>query len=68
MKRTMPKGFRPATGDARPRVAVVFDEALFEKICFIAQKEGKGFSAMVRELCQVGILCLEESDMHEEKV
>jgi len=58
----MPVGFRPATGDPRPRVAVVFDEELFEEVKLQAMKEGKGFSEMVRELCRVGLLDLRESD------
>lgn len=62
MKKTMPVGFRPATGDHRPRVAVVFDEELLERICTRATKEGKGFSPMVRELCSLGLFDLEESE------
>ena len=58
----MPKGFRPASGDSRPRVAVVFDEELFEEIKKQAVREKKTFSAMVRELCIVGLLDLRESD------
>jgi hypothetical protein len=65
MKRAMPQGFRPATGDSRPRVAVVFDEDLFERVKDRAVREGKGFSEMVRELCQIGLFDLEESDHHE---
>jgi len=65
MKRTMPKGFRPSRGDARPRVAVIFDEDLFEQICAQATRERKGFSEMVRELCRVGLLDLAESDKME---
>ena len=65
MKTSMPRGFRPAFGDRRPRVAVVFDEELFEKIRTMATKEGKGFSAMVGEICEIGIFDLEESDKHE---
>lgn len=65
MKKTMPIGFRSARGDPRPRVAVIFDEELFDKIRVMATKEGKGFSQMVGELCQVGILDLEESDKLE---
>lgn len=66
MKTTMPKGFRPARGDSRPRVAVIFDEELFQRICAMALKEKKGFSTMVAELCKVGIFDLEESDRLEE--
>lgn len=65
MARKMPRGFRPAVGDPRPRVAVIFDEELLKAICAMAIKEDKGFSAMVRELCRVGILDLEESDRLE---
>lgn len=65
MVRKMPRGFRPVTGDHRPRVAVIFDDDLFEAIRAMAVKEDKGFSQMVRELCRVGILDLEESDRLE---
>lgn len=65
MKKKMPIGFRPASGDHRPRVAVVFDEELFDKIRAMAALENKSFSEMVRELCRVGILDLEESDRLE---
>lgn len=65
MTRTMPRGFRPVTGDHRPRVAVVFDDDLFDAIRALAIKENKNFSAMVRELCKIGILDLEESDRLE---
>jgi hypothetical protein len=58
----MPRGFRPATGDPRPRVAVVFDEELFARIKLRAVREGKGFSEMVRELCSLGLFDLEESE------
>jgi hypothetical protein len=62
VKTTMPKGFRPASGDPRPRVAVTFDEDLFEEIRLQALREKKGFSEMVRELCRVGLFDLRESD------
>jgi hypothetical protein len=65
MKRTMPKGYRPKKGDPRPRVAVIFDDELFEKICARAKQERKGFGEMVRELCKVGLFDLEESDRFE---
>lgn len=61
----MPRGFRPARGDPRPRVAVIFDEELFDQIRAQAIKEEKSFSAMVRELCRVGLLDLAESDRLE---
>ncbi len=64
-KKSMPKGFRPSKGDPRPRVAVVFDEELFTRICAQATKEKKNFSEMVSELCKVGLFDLEESDKLE---
>ena len=63
----MPKGFREKP-DQNPKVAVAFDEALFTKIKAMALKENKTFSAMVCELCKVGIFDLEESDQHEPPV
>lgn len=59
----MPKGFRDE--GANPKVAVMFEEAIFEKIKKMALKEGRSFSAMVCELCKVGIFDLEESDRLE---
>jgi hypothetical protein len=62
----MPKGFRPASGvDRRPRVAVIFDEDLFEDVKAQALREEKGFGEMVRELIRVGLLDLRESDALE---
>ena len=64
-KRGMPRGFRPTRGDRRPRVAVIFDEDLFEEIKAQALREEKSFSEMVRELARVGLLDLRESDALE---
>jgi hypothetical protein len=64
MKKHMPKGFR-AKPDHNPKVAVAFNAELFEKIKEMALKENLSFGAMVCELCEVGILDLEESDQHE---
>ena len=65
-KKTMPMGFRPSSGvDRRPRVAIIFDEDLFEEIKIQALREEKGFSEMVRELTRVGLLDLRESDALE---
>jgi hypothetical protein len=63
MRKTMPKGFRDE--GANPKVAVMFDEEIFDKIKKMALKERRSFSAMVCELCKVGILDLEESDRLE---
>jgi hypothetical protein len=65
-KRVMPKGFRQ--GSYGPRIAVLFTEDLFNQIAAMATVEDKSFSAMVCELCRVGILDLQESDAHEPKV
>ena len=61
----MPKGFRDKGRSNNPKVAVVFDEKLFNQIKTMALKEKKSFSGMVCELCKVGILDLEESDQWE---
>jgi hypothetical protein len=61
MKNPMPKGFRER-GRYNPKVAVMFPEDLFDQIKTMATKEDKSFSAMVCELCRVGILDLQESD------
>jgi len=63
MRTTMPKGFREKGHP--PKVAVMFPEELFEKIKAQATKEGKPFSAMVCELCAIGLFDLEESDSLE---
>jgi predicted CopG family antitoxin len=63
MRKTMPRGFRDE--GANPKVAVMFDEEIFDKIKKMALKERRSFSAMVCELCKVGILDLEESDRLE---
>ena len=64
MRKDMPKGFR-AKPDDSPKVAVAFNAELFEKIKEMALKENLTFGAMVCELCEVGILDLEESDSLE---
>jgi hypothetical protein len=63
----MPKGFRDK-GRYNPKVAVMFPEDLFAQITAMATVENKSFSVMVCELCRVGILDLQESDVHEPKV
>jgi hypothetical protein len=63
MRKSMPKGFREE--GANPKVAVMFEEVLFEKIKKMALKERRSFSGMVCDLCKVGILDLEESDRLE---
>jgi hypothetical protein len=63
MRKSMPKGFRDE--GANPKVAVMFEEALFDKIKKMALKERRSFSSMVCELCKVGIFDLEESDRLE---
>jgi hypothetical protein len=63
-KKHMPKGFR-AKPDHDPKVAVAFDNDLFEKIKAMAEKENLTFGAMVCELCEVGIIDLEDADQHE---
>lgn len=61
----MPTGYRSREGYIK--IAVEFPERLFTDIISMAQKEKKGFSPMVVELCRVGKLDLEESDQHEPK-
>jgi len=58
MTRRMPKGFHES---GKVKVAVYFDPPLFDKIVDMAIAEDKPFSAMVNELCQVGIFDLEEA-------
>jgi hypothetical protein len=47
----------------RPKVAVRFTSVeLFEKIKQRAEKSNKGFSEQVSELCEVGLLDLDDLD------
>ena len=64
MSAVKPKGYRTKT-DHKLRIACGFEDKLFKKILREAQKNKKPFSAMVEELCKVGLLDLEESDMLE---
>jgi hypothetical protein len=57
-----PTGY-PAGGGTK--IAVTFPNDLFEAIIDIAKREKKTFNDMVVELCKVGKLDLEESDMLE---
>jgi hypothetical protein len=61
----MPIGFREKGHG--PKVAVIFPEELFEQIKVRATKENKTYSAMVCELCRVGLFDLDESDACEVK-
>ena len=58
----LPKGLRTQSG---VKIAVVFKEETFERIKIRARKESKGFSAMVDQLCQIGMFDLDESDALE---
>ena len=58
-----PAGYTAKNGFTK--VAVNFPDSLFVDILAMARRENKDFSAMVSELCKVGIFDLEESDRLE---